>query len=75
MFAWSKLKMTTKAAVILVLATWTSAALIGLASRASFQWLVLSQIDRELIDVAKDFQHFLKIVCFKSNLSVSCLSV
>jgi signal transduction histidine kinase len=60
MFAWSKLKMTTKAAVILVLATWTSAALIGLASRASFQWLVLSQIDRELIDVAKDFQAVLR---------------
>ncbi|MBU6387442.1 MAG: HAMP domain-containing histidine kinase [Planctomycetes bacterium] len=55
MFAWSNLKMTTKAAIILVLATWLSAATIGLVSRASFQWLVVSQIDRELIDVAKDF--------------------
>lgn len=60
MFAWSQVKMTTKAAVILVLATWTSAAMIGFASRASFQWLVLSQIDRELIDVAKDFQAVLR---------------
>jgi signal transduction histidine kinase len=55
MFAWSNLKMTTKAAIILVLATWLSAATIGLVSRASFKWLVISQIDRELIDVAKDF--------------------
>jgi signal transduction histidine kinase len=60
MFAWSKLKMTTKAAFILVLATWLSAASIGLASRAAFKWLVVDQIDRELNDVAKDFQAVLR---------------
>jgi len=60
MFAWSKLKMTTKAALILVLATWASAATIGLASRAAFKWLVLTQIDLELSDVAKDFQAVLR---------------
>jgi len=60
MFAWSKLKMTTKAAFILVLATWLSAASIGLASRAAFKWLVVDQVDRELNDVAKDFQAVLR---------------
>jgi signal transduction histidine kinase len=60
MFAWSNLKMTTKAAIILVLATWLSAATIGLVSRASFRWLVLSQIDRELNDVARDFHAVLR---------------
>lgn len=60
MFAWSNLKMTTKAALILVLATWLSAATIGLASRASFQWLIVSQLDRELNDVAKDFHAVLR---------------
>jgi len=59
MFHWSKLKMTTKAAIILVLAAWLSAATIGLVSRASFNWLVVAQIDRELIDVAKDFHSVL----------------
>lgn len=52
--------MTTKAALILVLATWLSAATIGLASRASFKWLVVSQIDRELNDVAQDFYAVLR---------------
>ncbi|MFM7929134.1 MAG: sensor histidine kinase [Pirellula sp.] len=52
--------MTTKAAFILVLATWLSAASIGLASRAAFKWLVVDQIDRELYDVAKDFQAVLR---------------
>lgn len=52
--------MTTKAAFILVLATWLSAASIGLASRAAFKWLVLDQIDRELNDIAKDFQAVLR---------------
>jgi signal transduction histidine kinase len=60
MFAWSKFKMTTKAAFILVLATWLSAASIGLASRAAFKWLVVDQVDRELNDVAKDFQAVLR---------------
>ncbi|MEK0426225.1 MAG: sensor histidine kinase [Planctomycetota bacterium] len=52
--------MTTKAAFILVLATWLSAASIGLASRAAFKWLVVDQVDRELNDVAKDFQAVLR---------------
>ena len=52
--------MTTKAALILVLATWISAAVIGIASRVVFNYLVLAQLDRELDDVATDFQAILK---------------
>lgn len=55
MFRWRTLTLKTKTALILTISTWVSAALIGLASRSAFQYLVHRYIDIELTDDSRDF--------------------
>jgi signal transduction histidine kinase len=59
MFQWRELTLKTKTALILILSTWVSASLIGLASRSAFEYLVHRHIDIELTDDAKDFHAIL----------------